>query len=80
MLCVAKMIMRRISLEMIYWSFCFTKKRASRSPVTSSMMFSENTPFPACSMARLSTSVAKIFTSRRICSSSMASRNKMATE
>ena len=80
MLWVAKTIIRRISLEIWYWSPTFRKNRASRSGLTSSMMFSETTPLPACSRARLSTSVAKIFTSRFTCSSSITSWNKMARE
>ena len=80
MLWVANTIIRRISLEMWYCSPCLRKNLASRSGVTSSMMFSEKTPLPACSMARLSTSVAKIFTSRWTCISSMTSRKRMAME
>ena len=67
-------------MEIWYWSFSFRKSLASRSGVTSSMMFSEKIPLPACSMARLSTSVAKIFTSRFTFSSSITSRKRMAME
>ena len=69
-----------MDLEMWYWSPTFRKNLASRSGVTSSMIFSEKMPLPACSMARLSTSVAKIFTSRFTCISSMTSWNRMAME